>query len=303
MRYNEYIQFEGVERTMAKYDRRILVPYLTDVYSMELLCNEAQRYLQELRSDIRLYHSKLAREVPPEEPQSMPLRWALAFLAGALASTIVTIFLFTNDDSFFRILLGFFGIWLSFFLWGGTFDTLKIRMDCKNAYDVYLEDLERYASRGPIRIQYEQELYRLENEETSFEEKMEKIFRLRDNVYGVNIIPSNYRNLYAAHYLYQYFSSSDADDIDMILQTFVLEEIKDRLDDILERQTEMILNQRAMIANQEAANAAMAKRHEQQMKQIASLNENAKNQTKYLSMINANLAVSNYFAYKEYINT
>lgn len=65
---------------------------------------------------------------------------------------------------------------------------------------------------------------------------------LIQELYSVNIIPSRYRGIYGVLYLYDWFGTSQADDMDKALNVYVLEQIRDRLDKIIANQAEMILN-------------------------------------------------------------
>ena len=131
--------------------------------------------------------------------------------------------------------------------------------------------------------------------------EINRINTVLNRVYNANVIPYQYRNMYASVYLYDYFSGSREDDLALALNTFVLEQIKERLDVIIEQQSEMILNQRIMIAKQEKtiqlqqAHTAMM---QNKLNQIVASNEE---RNQYLRMIEGNTAATAYFAAADYI--
>ena len=105
-----------------------------------------------------------------------------------------------------------------------------------------------------------------------------------------------------AVYLYRYFSSSREDDVDSVLKTFILEEIKAKLDQIISMQSEIILNQERMMANQRTSLEAQ-RQHQQYMeskaRQIAS---SIDEQNTYMEMTAANTAATAYFAAANYFS-
>ena len=122
-------------------------------------------------------------------------------------------------------------------------------------------------------------------------------------VYSANVIPGQYRNLYAAVYLYQYFGQSQADDLDLVLNTFVLEQIKAKLDVVIQQQSEAILNQRIMLANQEKTMEAQQKHAAMLESKLSRMEASDEERNQYLSMIESNTATTAYFATAQYINS
>lgn len=135
----------------------------------------------------------------------------------------------------------------------------------------------------------------------TYEAEIEKVDNLLEKLYGINVIPRWYRDLYPAVYLYDWFSNSRADDLDLALNTLVLEQIKDRLDTIIRNQSEMIINQRIMIANQRKTMEQMERHHERLMSKLKQIGASVEDQNMYLGMIEANTAASAYFAAANYL--
>ena len=285
---------------MAKYDRRLLVPYLEDLCSVELLHVKVSNEFRRAKENYWDYQNRLKYDVKPQEPESSQGGGGLIlYLIGAALVVWAVIWFFSG--SILRM-LGAVGIG---FVCAIVFAAANCEVDSDKAarekYERYEKALKQYNDRAPVRSNNkQQEAYWL-SQTNMLQKRVQEVEKLREDIYNANVIPIPYRNVYAVHFLYQYFRSSSADDVDMILQTFVLEEIKSKLDKVIQQQTEIILNQRMMIANQHKMNQTLARNHEQQMKQLANLNENAERQNQYLEMINTNIQITNFFAYHDYI--
>lgn len=164
----------------------------------------------------------------------------------------------------------------------------------------YQKAMEKYKACQQALERRAPEIRQLENTFTYYQQELSKAKQLRTNLYNVNIIPLQYRNIYASVYLYRYFKTSLSNDIDAVLQTFILEEIKAKLDEVISLQRESILNQRILIANQYAAIEAQNEHNaymESKARQVASSIEE---QTVYLNMIEADTRANAYFAAANY---
>lgn len=293
---------------MAKYDRRILVPYLQDICSLELLAAKLEREIDKAGTQVWIWESKVNEDTKPEEVQVSNGSGNLLLFGTSCIAFIIAVGLFILGSS----IGGFFGIIFNLaafvcVLFSGFVMYLLVTCgesskEREEKIRKYNEELRAYEAKEPERAQARREVNAWREIKDISAGRLKEVERLREQAYAVNVIPRQYRNIYAVHYLYEYFATSHENDLDRVIQTFILEEIKSRLDQIIEQQTEMILNQRCIIAKQEQGNKILIENHRAKMQQLAMLNENSKYQTEYLQMINANLAVSNYFAYQEYIH-
>lgn len=125
--------------------------------------------------------------------------------------------------------------------------------------------------------------------------------RLLDDAYRVNIIPTHYRNKYAALFLYDWFNTGGSDDLDMALNMFVLEEIKEKLDMIIRNQSTIILNQRIMQAQQQKTIEQQNEHNRLMRNKLDQLCISSQEHNRYLSMIESNTAATAYFAAADYL--
>lgn len=134
-----------------------------------------------------------------------------------------------------------------------------------------------------------------------YEGELKRISGLLEQLYGANVIARQYRGLYPAVFLYDWFSTSGADDLDNALNMFVLEQIKAKLDQIIENQAEIILNQRMIMANQHQALAEQRSHNAYMREKACQISASMEEQERYLSMIEGNTAANAYFTAAAYL--
>ena len=135
------------------------------------------------------------------------------------------------------------------------------------------------------------------------EAELEKTQDLKRFVYGVNVIPKHYRDFYATVFLYDWFAHGGSSDLDMALNTYVLEEIKSRLDRIIEQQSEIILNQRLMMAKQQESIDAQNRHSDMMRRKLNQLQATEDERLRYERMTETNTAVTAFLAAATYLKS
>ena len=298
---------------MAHYNRQILVPYLQDIYSVELLCEKLSRQFDVDEYRIcqaeLILNTKVSEPVPPYREKETSLSiigvffWVMAVLCVV---SLLSLFLGLSNPKggkgfiVFMMVLGF----VMFAFLGWVFNGAK-EGEQQQAYERennrYLRERDNFDKYKKERAEALTIVSDCSAEQKFLKEKYSKAKELREKLYSANIIPSQYRNVYAAYYIYDYFSTSKETDLDKIIQTMLLEEIKQRLDRVIETQEEIILNQRRELALQQQNNKALAKQHLEAMNAIARLESNQELQLDYQQMIEGNTAATAFFAAANYI--
>lgn len=281
---------------MAKYDRRLLVPYLQDVCSVELLYARCTRDVEECKN-----LCFTARRLENRKAEHVDKPNLFADLAWVLCGIIViAILIFLVDNLLFPPLL--------FVLIAGVFGGIAV-VYTWFVLKEYPYEMHKYRTYIAEKSLYDREKSHYQNMANTQEKKLvllskrlNRVKQLRSQVYGVNIIPNKYRNIHAAYYLFEYFNSCRENDLDKIIQTMLLDDIIKRLDKIIEQNEEILLNQRYQIALQEKQNRMIAENHREQMNAIARMEENQQLQADYLQMIVQNQAVNNFFLTYDFFN-
>lgn len=294
---------------MAQYERKILVPYLQDVCSMEMACIRIQRNIQATQARINSIEQwLLGCSNTPKKPvrfsfgigMDSSVDSILYFFGGMIGCILGIIMIWKLGIS--GIILGLVPMVLSVFAIWYAIDNARANSDRYKAavvrYKNEVQDLEYHVQKAP---QYRQKLAAEQRLLDTQKRQLNQAKALRQRLYAVNIIPSRYRNVHVAYYLYDYFATTRKTDLDKIIQTMLLDEIIQRLDKIIAQMEEVIINQRIQMAMQEKQNQMIAENHRQEMQAFARMERNQERQMDYQNMIARNQEVTNFFLAVDYI--
>lgn len=266
---------------MAKYDREFLVQYLQDIYALYLAENRIQRKQHQSEYPIERSHSdrteQLQKPRKPTYEEPGCATWFAAIFAG------FAYFLLFLEIAFLKTLSTSF---MLFLLFGGIVSTVFAIIGFQANWK---------------RNEANEDNYQLELHDYEYAlAEHQKIQALLKQAYNVNVIPGRYRDVYAIAYLYDYFSCSQETDLSMALNTYVLEQIKDRLDNLIRNQEETILTLYGIMDNQAEMMRKMEKMHQNLSRRLRGIQASTDEQNTYLNMIEANSAVTSYFSAAQY---
>lgn len=294
------------EDTMARYDREFLVPYLEDICVLHLSKQKLFRLIESSKKEIERINARALSNV--EAPKLEKYKedtdtdglgvGCLGTMLCGLALVVFLIMLFANVFMaiILMILIGLPGLYLVIKMFTAVDEEneeIKKRNDAK--------ELDHAMSEMAALAIVEPQTAAVKKRIKTFETEIQKIDTLLDKLYSVNIIPRWYRDLYPAVYLYDWFSNSRADDLDIALNTLVLEQIKDKLDVIIRNQGEMIISQRLMIANQRKSIDQMERHHSEMIRKLNQIGASVEDQKMYLAMIEANTLANAFFTSANYL--
>ena len=138
----------------------------------------------------------------------------------------------------------------------------------------------------------------------ALEQEIDSIDDLIYRAYSANIVPGpsdRYRTMYCAVYLYEYFSKGRSNDMDVAINTYVLEQIKDRLDTIIRQNSDIMLNQELIYANQMRSMEDRRNYQNTMIQKINRLNCSAEEANQYRRAIDSRLETLEFFARDNYI--
>lgn len=283
---------------MAKYNRDFLVLYLKDLYALHLAENKLRKQHDKLVGRANKLERGVEYATPPREPSYSDNGMGI-FLIVTGAVTVVLSFVM----SAFNInVLGLL------FLFGGIFE---IVMGLITNNTTNKENDKKREEYGKQRMEYN----RIQRQNLEVKNKylpettaglkqcksaIQDVSATLSRAYSANIIPGQYRNLYAIAYLYEYFCYSQEDNLSIALNTFVLEQIKERLDRIIENQSEIILNQYRIISQNQEAMEQREQQHAMLCEKLTRIEASNEERNTYLEMINCNTATTAYFTAADY---
>lgn len=293
---------------MAQYNHEVLVNYLRDVYSMELLVRKIQENIYSTRKGIQHEQAIVAKaeSTPiPTENELSPKKDISPYLIAGFITLFISLGFFTLPTV--GALSGLLGISVSIaiFFWAGSVssdNTESQEIERRIIKESFQNDIEEYENLLALANSYRAILPSQINDYNTTVSHLQEAKEKLQQVYSVNIIPNKYRTIYVAYYLYDYISSCRETDVDRVLQTMLLEQIIAKLDKIIAQQEEIILNQRMQLAKQDYLIAQSKQQHTEQMKILYGLEKNQQIQNDYLTMTEANTRITNYFVTADYIN-
>lgn len=286
---------------MARFNREFLIPYLQNICALYQARRRIDWAYNQLWNEVRQLEQEPRPVAPYFEKNQLGCGTYLLLLTSlffgfctvgySCERTGVGEFGFVSVV--FLIIASVFGYLFYGCVSGNSDDNKRREMEYHRQMAEYprlLREKEQRARRIPtLRAKMEQ-----------LEVEARRVDALIQELYSVNIIPSRYRDVYGAFYLYDWFGTSQADDMDMALSVYILEQIRDRLDRIIALEAEKVMNQRISIAIQYQS-AEAQKQHtaimEARAREIAA---GIEEQNTYLHMIEQDTATMTYFATAEF---
>lgn len=249
----------GSEQLNTVFNRDVLINYLYNIRTLEFYYDKLARQKQNLVNRI----SQLGfRKLGEREGLSytigdigLALIWAgiglvLGLIIGWLKNTWVGDFFEIED---FMGGLSIFLIAASVLLVVGSFVYLIVKNIKHNEeYEAALsKDKSRVLAELKLRDDLSEKLCRIE-------EELKKTEEMRSEAYSLNIIPSKFRDIYGAYFLYDFISTSTAS-LDAAFLHYDLDAIQQQLEKIITQQEEIILE----LSRANAFNEALVSQNKQ----------------------------------------
>lgn len=283
---------------MAKYDRKILLPYLRNLYSIELILHKLHKKQTSLLASLDELEQLRTADAPPEEVAApspvdviLPAGCGVLFLILSVTLGICSLSfgLFFQMPAFICAL-----IMLAFVI----FYLIKLRQyTCrKKEYAQYCSDLETYHSQEGNRRSRNMEISRCRHQLDSTAKHVKEAAQFRRSLYSLNVIPLQYRTLQTARYLYEYFYTSKANDIDQVLQIYAVEKINEPDDAVPGKQGDLILKQRVRNAQQVTSDPVLQQYYEDQILEVSRQESDPELRNQYIRMLSEDLSLSHFFS-------
>lgn len=220
--------------TCGDMDHDVLVQYLYDVRTLEIAKMKLENKISE--------HTKRCKELGFPQIFTQPDKAPFGSLVCAIFCIALAVFLFLVSSSassseetsksglILSIIAGLFS--LPFFAY---------YFYQKNKYDQQYIRYNNTIANDKKRVEQElEEKNTLETEIVSMQEELCDAEDLLLESYSTNLIPKQYRDIYAAFYLYDYLSTSN-ESLSNALLHYNLEELKVKLDEVIRQQSEILL--------------------------------------------------------------
>lgn len=241
--------FQHEDTSQAEMNRDVIIQYLYDVRSLEV----ARKKIHDNMESVKAYSNSLGISQSFQKPildtESQIGDIAMCVILSLIAGSVVIgigWFLSWLFDSDALLILGIL-VGIIAIIGGICYFAYSQHQENTNHDYQIIEYNNRIAS---DKKRVEQELLekaQLEDALIDMKKEFQTAENLLEQAYSVNILPMQFRNIYAVYYLYDYLSTSFETLRDALLQCN-LDEIKQKLNTVIEQQQEIILNQAIMIS-------------------------------------------------------
>lgn len=303
---------------MAQYEREFLVPYVEDICALYMCENVLVREVNKTRREINEITAQPAIRGPERPVCEEPWEKNKGKVIWSIIVILAAIWIISTDPGYggplermgrevINIASGLAAVVSVIVMIASIADASSTKRFNDSVWAEYEEEVSIFKIKWNAAMTAKEKKRRevlpyVEAENKKYSNDLKECRNLRRKLYSADVIPTKYRNEYAVMYLYDWFKHNRrADDMDLALNTFVLEQIKDRLDKMIMQLEEVIINQRIMIANQRQSMEEQ-RQHYAYMEQMArTAVANQEEQTQYLEMLDSKLAVDNFFNAANYL--
>lgn len=285
---NEILNNTQFQQVNTVFDRNVLNNYMYNIRILEVVKNELLVQKQNVLYRISNLGYRQNMYEPSTDGES--IMYALFGGGGFIVAVLVI-------GTLLKETIGEWLDWTDFF--SGLMTLLIIgTIVIAGGYIIY-ELYSAAKSKQDYLYRKRQDEIRVENElkeksalEEIADELDEEIIendKLLSEAYSVNLIPSKYRNVYAAYFLYDYISTSTATLSEALLHCD-LDTIIEKLESVIEQQSEMIMELAASNAN----NEAIIRQNEQMLQHAIQTENNTALAAQYSQIAATNSKVTAY---------
>lgn len=297
-----------------EYKREVLVSYLTELYGIEVtwntLNNKYKKYQNIIQKDQKILAEKTKLEsIRLNEPVESKWKKLTLINLGILIALFVLMILMKPEMTIGYIVIGMI---LAVIIYKPFMNRWNVE---QSQYERNLSEYYKQCDNLNIRkkeISETEKKYSIDlerREELSAE--LKKCSEVRNGAYSIDIIPKQYRNLGAIMYLYEYFSTSRATDLDNIIQTMILSDVNRRMTNMENQLNQIISNQKQIYEELSEIHRTAEAIYDQTVRisgQLTSIEltfeeqkKNTKELTDEVKMVRANTDISTYLQMGTYL--
>ncbi len=131
---------------------------------------------------------------------------------------------------------------------------------------------------------------------SGIEKEIKEAKLLLQKAYDINVVPKQFRNIYAIWFIHDYIVTS-TETLSAAFLHCDLDKIKQKLDTIIEQQKEIIINQRILMAQ----NAQMIEQNQQTLDRLANIESNTERAAQYAAIASNNAEACAWIGIANYI--
>lgn len=266
---------------MNIFNRDVLVIYLRQVQTLEFS-------IQKMATDLRYIDDKIsklghpAQKHTPYHAKSISTGDNIYMIMFGIVISVVCKFIY----NFIRWDLFNWGFGIGIIIAIGS--VIAIFVDLSRVEEINKKNIDEAEREYVLALQREEtekaEKARLINIRSIYSSGLEKAYSIRDQAYNINILPEQFRNIYAVYYLYNYLSTSQLS-LESAMLHFDLNEIKQELNQIIAQIQIKILQDARTLAN----TAAMMRQMDTLLQTAIKIEQNSEYANLYAKVAAVNL--------------
>ena len=252
---NEILNNTQSQQMNTVFNRDVLNNYLYNVRALEIMNSKLNQSKDNMLYQINSLGYKLELSSPLDLSSecfvAVLVMGGISLAAWALGSLLENTIGKITSETFFHNLYVFIIIATIVIGIGYIISCIISQVKDKKRYRADLENDNKRVENELIKKK------NLNDELPILEKEIDRIETLLSDAYSINIIPSKFRNIYAAYFLYDFISTSTASLNEALLHCD-LDTIQQKLDEVIQQQEAMIME----LAYQNALNEKIVRQNE-----------------------------------------
>jgi|GEM_PF-5845037 len=287
------------------YNRDVVILHLRDLRFLEIAREKLSKDIDNIDYKINNYGFSKKFYRPQRSSSGMssdeffemfgPMLGGIGIL---LIGWLIDMLIYSMFHSHFIIIIAAI-IASIFIIWSviAIVDNYSGSTNSRKSYELACKKYDEDVVNDEKRVQWElQEKERLASIRSQMYDEWQRIDALLKKTYDINIIPSQFRGLYAVYYLFEFLSTSQETLKEALLHCD-LDEIKRKLDIIIQQQEQIILNQELQSAQLDG----LRQQNDEMLKYAIETEKNTNMSAKYSQVAATNTEALFYMSVAQYI--
>lgn len=282
---------------MVKYQKEFLINYFRDISALQLALHKLQEQHTTLDRQKQDLEHGICRGEFPLEPRYEASNGVFAIGLGGY------LFMFSLSMFVFKLFfLGLFCVLMGFLsLIAGMIRYVKVNRENHQKEARYNQKLADYQQTQQKNNHAKKTLPQLEKDIHQCQLEIQRLQEALHGVYESGIIPEQYQDLHTALFLYIWFQTGKASNLDVMKNILMDDQIKQKLDLFIANKQESILKQYLHFTKKLTSPEALKKYTHKLEAKLEQAQVPQEDHEAYLAMLQGNALTAAFFANARYI--
>lgn len=282
---------------MAKYQKEFLINYFRDISALQLALHKLQGRLTAMNRQKQDLENGFHSGECPLEPRYEASNGVFSIgLGGYLFMTSISMFVFKLYFlGLFCVLMGVLTLMV------GVIRYVKVNRENDQKEARYNRKLAAYQEIQKKKDHAKKSLPQLEKDINQCQLEIQRLQEALHGVYESGIIPEQYQDLHTALFLYIWFQTGKASNLDVMKNILMDDQIKQKLDLFIANKQESILKQYLHFTKKLTSPEALKKYTHKLEAKLEQAQVPQEDHEAYLAMLQGNALTAAFFANASYI--